>query len=68
MRRHLVVFSALVVNLWAGGALIEQLAGLFVRGGFEMLLIFGYLHFGWDCPGRLRRSPEEDDDAEQRRP
>ena len=68
MRRHLVVFAALVVNLWVGGALIEQLAGLFVRGGFEMLLIFGYLHFMWGFPGKLRRSPEDDEDAERRRP
>nr|ADI17982.1 hypothetical protein [uncultured Chloroflexi bacterium HF0200_09I09] len=41
--RHLVVFGALVVNLWIGGDLVEVVAGPYVRGAFELLLIFGYL-------------------------
>ena len=43
--RHLVVFAALIVNLWAGGDLLEAFAGIYARGLFELLLIFGYLWF-----------------------
>ncbi len=40
--RHLLVFAALVVNLWLGGDLVEALAGHAVRSAFELLLILGY--------------------------
>ncbi|MEZ4554268.1 MAG: hypothetical protein R3B59_10225 [Dehalococcoidia bacterium] len=41
--KHLLVLTALVVNLWLGGNLIEQWAGHAVRSGFEGALILGYL-------------------------
>ena len=43
LRRHLLVLSALVVNLWLGGDLVEAVAGHYARGGFELLLILGYM-------------------------
>ena len=43
--RHLLVFAALVVNLWVGGDLVEAAAGGMARVGFEALLILGYLWF-----------------------
>ena len=43
--RHLVIFAALLVNLWVGGDLVEALAGPYVRGLFELILISGYLWF-----------------------
>ena len=41
--RHLVIFVALLVNLWLGGQLVEELAGRQLRVLFEVLLILGYL-------------------------
>ncbi len=37
------MLSALVVNLWLGGDLVEAVAGRYARGGFELLLILGYM-------------------------
>ena len=58
--RHLVVFAALIVNLWVGGDLVEALAGHYTRGLFELLLIFGYLWFVVGLSEWLRRSPNEE--------
>ncbi len=55
--RHLLVFAALVVNLWVGGDIIEQLAGLVARSAFELALILGYLWFVIGFRGLLRRRP-----------
>ena len=41
--RHLLVLSALVVNLWLAGDFVEAVAGHYARGGFELLLILGYM-------------------------
>jgi hypothetical protein len=41
--RHLLVLTALIVNLWIGGDLVEAWAGHLVRSIFEGALIFGYL-------------------------
>ncbi len=57
--RHLLVFVALVVNLWIGGDLVEAVAGHYARGGFELLLIFGYLWFVIGFRGLLRRRSDE---------
>ena len=43
--RHAIIFVALVVNLWVGGDMVESVAGPYARGGFELLLISGYLVF-----------------------
>ncbi len=43
--RHALIFVALVVNLWVGGDMVESIAGRYARGGFELLLISGYLVF-----------------------
>ena len=42
---HLLIFGALVVNLWIGGDLIEAWAGAVVRTAFEALLILAYAWF-----------------------
>lgn len=57
--RHLVIFAALLVNLWLGGDLVEALAGSYVRGLFELLLILGYLWFVVGLGSLLRRRPDE---------
>ena len=57
--RHLLVFGAFVVNLWLGGDFVEAVAGHYVRGAFEMLLILGYIVFVLRVrfPLRRRREP-----------
>ena len=52
--RHLLVFAALIVNLWVGGDLLDVLAGPAARGAFELLLILGYLWFVVGLGGLLR--------------
>lgn len=37
------MLSALVVNLWLGGDLVNAVAGHYARGGFELLLILAYM-------------------------
>jgi len=51
---HVAAFVALVLNLW--------LAGHYVRGGFEMVLIGGYavLVLGIRVPLAFWRRPEEE--------
>ncbi len=41
--RHLLVLTALVVNLWLGGNFVEAWAGHALRSAFEATLILGYL-------------------------
>lgn len=55
--RHVLLLTALVVNLWIGGDLVEELAGHVVRSGFELLLILGYAWFVLGV-GRLFRREE----------
>ena len=57
--RHLVIFAALLVNLWVGGDLVEALAGPYVRGVFELILISGYLWFVVGLGTLLRRRSDE---------
>lgn len=54
---HLLVFAAVVVNLWLGGDLVEAWAGHVARAVFEVLLILGYvvLVLGWSAPLPWRR-------------
>ncbi len=42
---HLVIFAALIVNLWLAGDVVEAWLGRYVRTGFEVTLILGYLWF-----------------------
>ena len=42
---HLVIFAALIVNLWLAGDVVEAWLGPYVRTGFELTLILGYLWF-----------------------
>ena len=60
--RHLLVFAALVVNLWVGGDIIDAVAGVVARTAFELALITGYLVFVIGLGGLLREKP---DDAER---
>ena len=57
--RHLLVFGALVVNLWVGGDLVEAFAGGMARVGFEALLILGYLWFVIGLSRLLRGDPDD---------
>lgn len=57
--RHLLVFGALVVNLWVGGDLVESFAGGMARVGFEAVLILGYLWFVIGLGGLLRGEPDD---------
>ena len=57
--RHLLVFAALIVNLWVGGDIVEEIAGPVARGAFELLLILGYLWFVIGLRGLLRRRPDD---------
>jgi len=57
--RHLLVFGALVVNLWVGGDIVQAFAGDMARVGFEVLLILGYLWFVIGLGGPLRGEPED---------
>jgi hypothetical protein len=64
--RHIVVFVALVINLWVGGDLIEAWAGTTWRTAFELTLILGWMTIivGMRAPLPWRRS--RSDDAEDR--
>ncbi len=42
---HLVIFMALIVNLWLAGDVVEAWLGHYARGAFEVALIFGYMWF-----------------------
>ena len=57
--RHLLVFGALVVNLWVGGDLIEAVAGEAARTAFELVLILGYLWFVIGLSRLLREEPDD---------
>lgn len=57
--RHLLVFGALVVNLWVGGDIVEAFAGGMARVGFEAVLILGYLWFVIGLSGLLRGEPDD---------
>jgi hypothetical protein len=57
--RHLLVFGALVVNLWVGGDLVETYVGPMARFGFEAVLILGYLWFVIGLGGLLRGEPDD---------
>ena len=57
--RHLLVFAALVVNLWLGGDLVEAWAGHFARGAFDLLIIAGYAAFALRLGALFRRSPPD---------
>ena len=58
-RRHLLVFTALVVNLWVGGDLVEAAAGGAARWAFEGALILGWLWFVVGLGGLLRGEPDD---------
>ena len=53
--KHLVVFGALLANLWLGGELVEAWLGHYARGGFELLLILAYMVFVLGMRFPLRR-------------
>ncbi len=57
---HLVIFVALIVNLWLAGDVVEAWLGPYVRSGFEITLILGYM---WFVLGMrvIRRSRRRDD-------
>lgn len=65
LRLHVLAIVALVVNLGAGGSLVEELLGTAVRSAFESLLILGYLVIvlGMRAPLRFwrRRGSREDE-------
>jgi len=66
---HVLAMMALVVNLWAGGDLIDGWLGAGVRTVFELLLILGYMLvvLGMKAPLRLRfwrRSDSREDERE----
>lgn len=42
---HLLIFGALVVNLWFGGDLVDAATNQRLRGLFELMAILGYLWF-----------------------
>lgn len=60
--KHLVIFTALIINLWIGGDLIEGWLGHAVRTGFELVLILGYmvLILGITAPLPWRRKKDEE--------
>ena len=60
--RHLLVFAALVVNLWVGGDLVEAAAGGAARWAFEGALILGWLWFVVGLGGLLRGEPRGEPD------
>ena len=49
---HLLIFGALVVNLWFGGDLVEAATTHQVRGVFELTIILAYIWFviGFQVP------------------
>jgi type VI protein secretion system component VasK len=75
---HLLIFGALVVNLWFGGDLVEAATTHQLRGLFELTLILGYLWFvigiqvplpgskRWRERRRLLRELDEERQAEER--
>ena len=42
---HLLIFAALIVNLWLGGDLVERATNHQLRGLFEAVVILGYVWF-----------------------
>lgn len=60
--KHLVIFTALIINLWIGGDLIEVWQGHAVRTIFELVMILGYmvLILGITAPLPWRRKKDEE--------
>ena len=58
---HIAAVVALVINLWAGGDLVEAWIGHTARSGFELLLMLGYMVFvlGIRAPLAFWRRPQE---------
>lgn len=67
--RHIVVFVALVINLWVGGDLIEAWVGTTWRTAFELTLILGWMTIivGMRAPLPWRRSKSGDTEDGNRR-
>ncbi len=59
--KHMVIFVALVINLWVGGDLIEGWQGHAARTVFELVMILGYmvLILGITAPLPWRRKKDE---------
>lgn len=59
--KHLVIFTAVVINLWFGGDLIEAWLGHAPRAAFEIVMILGYmvLILGITAPLPWRRKKDE---------
>jgi hypothetical protein len=57
---HALIFVALVINLWAGGDLVQLWLGGAARQLFELAVILGYLWFvlGITTPLPWRRPAE----------
>ncbi|MDA1010947.1 MAG: hypothetical protein O2888_05680 [Chloroflexi bacterium] len=69
LTRHVVIFLALVVNLWVGGDLIQAWAGPFWRTAFELGLILGWMTIilGMRAPLPWRRAKSSEADERGRR-
>jgi type VI protein secretion system component VasK len=67
--KHMVIFVALVINLWVGGDLLEAWQGHAVRTVFELAMILGYmvLILGITAPLPWRRKKDETERPNQPR-
>lgn len=59
--KHMLIFVAVVINLWVGGDYIGLWFGRLARTAFEMVLILGYmvLILGITAPLPWRRKKDE---------
>lgn len=59
--KHMLIFVAVVINLWVGGDYIEAWFGAVARTAFELVLILGYmvLILGITAPLPWRRKRDE---------
>jgi hypothetical protein len=57
--QHLLIFVALIVNLWVGGDFVDAWLSAYARFVFEVALVLGYMLFVLRFPspflGRRRK-------------
>lgn len=57
MLRHLAILAVLGLDLWLGGAMVDDMFGSIANRAFEVVLLAGYLLFvlGIGLPARTER-------------
>ncbi|MDA0815795.1 MAG: hypothetical protein O2924_04410 [Chloroflexi bacterium] len=69
LAKHIVIFVALLINLWVAGDLIQAWVGPFWRTVFELTLILGWMTIilGMRAPLPWRRAKDDEAGKQERR-